>query len=77
MGQGGGLYSSLLLRIRHLLGMHGINDFIIDADEGNLRSLRGMHKAGFRPLATVSFITLFKLGASPARWCRSRPPIRL
>jgi len=57
--RGGGLYSSLLLQIRHLLGMQGINDFIIDANERNLPSLKGMQRAGFRPLATVTFLTLF------------------
>jgi hypothetical protein len=54
-----GLYSSLLLRIRYMLGMQGIRDFVIDADERNLPSLRGMSRAGFRPVASVSFFTLF------------------
>jgi len=54
-----GLYTALLLQARYQLRSTGVDDLVIDANERNRPSIRGMQTAGFAQMATVSFLTLF------------------
>jgi hypothetical protein len=56
--RGQGLYPALLQQIRYALGQDGAQEFLIDVDTLNLSSLRGVLKAGFLPVARVSFRTI-------------------
>jgi len=56
------LYPSLLLAMRHVLGLERVTEFVIDVDVRNIASARGIEKGGFALAAQVAFTTLF------ARW---------
>jgi RimJ/RimL family protein N-acetyltransferase len=56
--RGRGLYPALLLRIRYELGREGTHDLIIDVDEPNVASRRGIAKAGFTPAGAVTALVL-------------------
>lgn len=61
--RGQGLYPALLLAIRAVLGREQMNEFVISVLDHNLASLRGIEKAGFLPVAQVSYFLLFD------HWC--------
>jgi len=56
------LYPSLLLAVRHVLGLEKVTEFVIDVDVCNIASARAIEKGGFALAAQVAFTTLF------ARW---------
>jgi len=56
------LYPILLLAMRHVLSRAKVTEFVIDVDVRNTASARGIAKAGFVPVAQVTFLTVF------ARW---------
>ena len=58
--RGRGLYPTLLLYVRHVLAGDGKTDMIIDVNVRNDRSLRGIGKAGFTPVARITYLTLFR-----------------
>jgi hypothetical protein len=57
--RGRGLYSALLLTVRHVLGHEKITEFVIDVDVRNTSSTRGIENGGFVLAAQVAFLTLF------------------
>lgn len=67
--RGRGLYPSLLLEIRFVLGGEQVTEYIIDVDVRNWASRSGIAKAGFTPVASVLYLTIL------TRWrftlCRS------
>src|ERR1700676_775260 len=60
--RGQSLYPALLLTLRHVLGLEKVTEFVIDVDDRNTASIRGIEKGGFVLAAQVAFLTLF------ARW---------
>ncbi len=58
--RGLGLYPSLLLAIRHLLGCEKVTEFIIDVNVQRTPSMKGVLKAGFVPVVRLVFITFFR-----------------
>lgn len=61
--RGKGLYPALLLAIRYILGRADFCDFIIDVNVQNTASVRGIEKAGFHPVARITYLTILD------RWC--------
>jgi GNAT superfamily N-acetyltransferase len=61
--RGRGLYPALLLAIRRVLGREHITDFVVAVLDRNLASIRGIEKAGFLPIAQISYFLLLD------RWC--------
>ena len=57
--RGQGLYPTLLLAIRHILGDEEITEFVIDVNIRNRASARGITKGGFVLVAEITFVTLF------------------
>ncbi|APG26444.1 hypothetical protein A7E78_00320 [Syntrophotalea acetylenivorans] len=57
--RGRGLYPALLIKIRQVLGCDLGAEFIIDVNSKNLKSIRGIEKAGFAPVAQLFFLVLF------------------
>lgn len=57
--RGQGLYPALLLAIRRVLGREQMTEFVISVLDRNLASIRGIDKAGFFPVAQVSYFLLF------------------
>jgi GNAT superfamily N-acetyltransferase len=57
--RGRGLYPALLLAMRHELGRERVTEFVIDVNQRNMASARGIEKGGFVPVAQVTFLTLF------------------
>jgi len=53
-----GLYTALLGHLRSTLSAEGITDFIIDANSRNIASSKGIARAGFRPIASVTSVRL-------------------
>ncbi len=56
--RGQGLYSALLFAIRIILSKQKINEFIIDANMKNKASVKGIEKAGFHPVARISYFSM-------------------
>lgn len=52
------LYPALLETMRHVLGNEGSREFIIDVAVRNRSSVAGITRAGFTPIAHISFLTL-------------------
>jgi hypothetical protein len=63
--RGRNLYPSLISHMRWALTAGGAREFIIDVNARNAASRRGIEKAGFALVATVSYLTLFR------RWDRA------
>jgi GNAT superfamily N-acetyltransferase len=57
--RGRGLYPALLRSIRFALGREGASDCIIEVNDQNTSSARGIDKAGFLPVARVNCLRLF------------------
>jgi hypothetical protein len=57
--RGRGLYSALLLAVRHVLGHEKVTEFVIDVDVRNTSSTRGIENGGFVLAAQIAFLTLF------------------
>jgi hypothetical protein len=53
------LYPTLLLTMRHVLGHEKVTEFVVDVNERNSISARGIERAGFVPAGQVDFLTLF------------------
>lgn len=65
--RGRGLYAALLVAMRSVLSNETASEFVIDVDIGNAASRRGIEKAGFVPVARVSFLTLLRRWRYPLR----------
>ena len=63
--RGRGLYPSLIAQMRWALTDGGAREFIIDVNALNVASRRGIEKAGFALVASLSYLTLFR------RWERA------
>ena len=63
--RGRGLYPALLLNMRHDLGREHVTEFFIEVDVVNAASVRGIEKAGFVPVARITYLTIFN------RWSRT------
>jgi len=63
--RGCGLYSALLLAIRHGLGGEQQTEFIIDVNVINTVSASGVKKAGFIQVARITFLTIFRRWSVP------------
>jgi RimJ/RimL family protein N-acetyltransferase len=63
--RGRNLYPNLISQMRWALTAGGAREFIIDVNARNAASRRGIEKAGFVLVATVSYLTLFR------RWDRA------
>lgn len=62
--RGRGLYAPLLGHIRSTLTQERHTEFIGDVDRRNIVSRRGIERAGFQHVASITFVTLFQ------RWDR-------
>jgi len=58
--RGQGLYPSLLLSIRGMLGRGELAEFIIDVNIINTASIKSVQKAGFSEVARITFLTVFR-----------------
>lgn len=56
--RGRGLYPTLLLAMRHVLGRERATEFIIDVAASNSSSVKGIEKAGFAHIAAVDLVTV-------------------
>lgn len=57
--RGRGLYPSLLLKMRQVLGQSTVTDIIIDVNAKNISSIRGIEKAEFTPVAQLVSLVIF------------------
>jgi ribosomal protein S18 acetylase RimI-like enzyme len=58
--RGRGLYTLLLVYMKQTLTAEGRSEFIIDVNEANVPSFRGIIRAGFEPIARVAHVNLFR-----------------
>lgn len=54
-----GLYSGLLLRIRHVLAHEGATEILLEVDSKNGSSLKGVERAGFVSVAQLFLLIIF------------------
>jgi RimJ/RimL family protein N-acetyltransferase len=57
--RGRGLYPALLLAMRCSLGREQVTELVIDVNLHNTASIRGIEKAGFVPVANITYFTIF------------------
>jgi RimJ/RimL family protein N-acetyltransferase len=57
--RGRGLFAALLLAMRSALGREGATEFLGDVHERNAPSARSCEKAGFAPVGSLAFLTIF------------------
>jgi hypothetical protein len=55
-----GLYTALLRYLRAILAAEHLTEFIIDVNRRNPPSRRGIERAGFHPVASLTAVTLLK-----------------
>jgi RimJ/RimL family protein N-acetyltransferase len=51
--RGRGYYPNLINYMVKVLKEEGVNEFFIDVDENNVSSIRGMQKAGYKPIVKI------------------------
>ena len=58
--RGRGLYTTLLCQVRSTLAAEHVSEFIIDVNKHNLPSRRGIERAGFQRVASLTSVKVLK-----------------